>query len=112
MEAVVGETYKGKVDRIMDFGAFVDISPTISGLVHISAMDWNRVNKVEDVVKVGDVVEVKLMEIDSMGRYNLSMKDLKEKPEGYVERPHRKENKGGGRGGNDRQRSRRPQRTR
>ena len=70
-------------------------------------MDWKRVNKVEDVVKVGDVIKVKLMEIDSMGRYNLSMKELKEKPEGYVERPHRKENKGG-----DRQRSRRPQRTR
>jgi polyribonucleotide nucleotidyltransferase len=111
MVAVVGETYRGKVDRVMDFGAFIEISPTISGLVHISAMDWNRVNKVEDVVKLGDIVEVKLMEIDSMGRFNLSMKDLKEKPEGYVERPPRKDSRGG-KGGNDHRRSNRPQRQR
>ncbi len=112
MVAVVGETYTGKVDRIMDFGAFIEITPTISGLVHISAMDWNRVNKVEDVVKLGDMVEVKLMEIDNMGRFNLSMKDLKEKPEGYVERPPRKDNNRGGKGGNDHRRSKRPQRQR
>ena len=113
IEPVVGETYKGKVDRIMDFGAFVDISPTISGLVHISALDWKRVEKVEDVVKVGDIVDVKLMEIDNMGRYNLSMKHLLEKPEGYEERPPRRDNKSGGRNNSrDRHRSRKPQRTR
>ncbi len=93
MKPVVGEKYKGKVDRIMDFGAFVELTPTISGLVHISAMDWKRVEKVEDVVKVGDIIDVKLMEIDNMGRYNLSMKHLTEKPEGYKDHESKKTNR-------------------
>ncbi|MAJ44117.1 MAG: polyribonucleotide nucleotidyltransferase [Candidatus Marinimicrobia bacterium] len=112
IKPVVGEIYSGKVDRIMDFGAFIDITPTISGLVHISALDWKRVEKVEDVIKVGDVVDVKLMEIDNMGRYNLSIKHLKEKPEGYEERPPRKDNKGGGGRTGDRHHSRKNQRKR
>ena len=86
MVPVVGETYRGVVDRIMDFGAFVNVTPTVSGLVHISEMRWERVRSVEDIVKMGETVEVKLMQIDDMGRYNFSMKALMPKPEGYVER--------------------------
>lgn len=72
----VGEIYTGKVVRIMDFGAFVNILPGKDGLVHISQLDKKRVNKVEDVVKVGDEVTVQVIEIDRMGRINLSRKAL------------------------------------
>lgn len=74
----VGEIYEGKVVRIMDFGAFVNILPGKDGLVHISQLDHKRVNKVEDVVKIGDVIKVKVSEIDRMGRINLSRKALLE----------------------------------
>ncbi|RCK76554.1 MAG: Polyribonucleotide nucleotidyltransferase [Ignavibacteriae bacterium] len=70
----VGKTYKGKVTRVLDFGAFVEFLPGKEGLVHISHLDTTRVNKVTDVVKVGDVVEVKLINIDDEGRFNLSRK--------------------------------------
>ncbi|MCQ2464409.1 MAG: polyribonucleotide nucleotidyltransferase [Oscillospiraceae bacterium] len=71
----VGAIYKGKVVRIMQFGAFVEIAPGKDGLVHISKLDKQRVEKVEDVVSIGDEVVVKVMEIDSQGRINLSRKD-------------------------------------
>lgn len=71
-----GEIYEGKVTRIMDFGAFVEILPGKEGLVHISELDNKRTNKVEDVVKLGDMVRVKLLEIDSQGRLNLSRRAL------------------------------------
>lgn len=74
-EVAAGEMFKGKVTRLMDFGAFVEILPKQEGLVHISQMAPWRVNKVSDIVKVGDEVFVKVSEIDSMGRINLSMKD-------------------------------------
>jgi polyribonucleotide nucleotidyltransferase len=73
-EVAIGEVYTGKVTRLMDFGAFVEILPKQEGLVHISELAPQRVNKVEDVVKVGDEVTVKVYEIDSMGRVNLSIK--------------------------------------
>jgi len=73
---VVGKTYKGKVTRLMDFGAFVEFLPGKEGLVHISHLDVNRVNKVSDVLKVGDEIEVKLIKIDDEGRNNLSRKAL------------------------------------
>ena len=76
----VGKVYKGTVKRLMDFGAFVEFLPGKEGLLHISQIDHKRVNKVEDVFKVGDEVEVKLMEKDDMGRYNLSRKVLIENP--------------------------------
>ncbi len=80
-----GQIFEGVVTRLMAFGAFVEFLPGKEGLVHISKMDWKRVDKVEDVVKEGDSVKVKVMEVDSQGRINLSMRDCTEKPEGYVE---------------------------
>ncbi|MDD6345046.1 MAG: S1 RNA-binding domain-containing protein, partial [Oscillospiraceae bacterium] len=71
----VGAIYKGKVVRIMNFGAFVEIAPGKDGLVHISKLDKNRVENVEDVVSIGDEIVVKVIEIDSQGRINLSRKD-------------------------------------
>ena len=71
----VGAIYKGKVTRLMNFGAFVEIAPGKEGLVHISKLDDKRVEKVEDVVSVGDELLVKVLEIDSQGRINLSRKD-------------------------------------
>ena len=71
----VGAIYKGKVVRIMQFGAFVEIAPGKAGLVHISKLDKSRVEKVEDVVSIGDEIVVKVMEIDNQGRINLSRKD-------------------------------------
>jgi len=72
----VGKTYMATVKKIMDFGAFVEILPGKEGLVHISQLDVNRVEKVEDLVKLGDQIEVKLMKIDDEGRLNLSRKAL------------------------------------
>ncbi len=74
-EPEVGKTYFGKVMRIMEFGAFVEYLPGKEGLVHISKLDNKRVEKVEDIVSVGDEILVKLIEIDKMGRVNLSRKD-------------------------------------
>ena len=107
----VGTEYDGTVTRLMDFGAFVEFLPGKEGLVHISKMAWNRVEKVEDVLKEGDKVHVKLIEIDSQGRLNLSIRDCLPKPEGYVEeeprrregRPNR-ERRGGFAGRNDKPR--------
>jgi polyribonucleotide nucleotidyltransferase len=73
-DAEVGKTYVGKVKRIMKFGAFVEILPGIEGMVHISQLDDTRVNRVEDVVNIGDEVKVKVIEIDGQGRVNLSRK--------------------------------------
>jgi polyribonucleotide nucleotidyltransferase len=68
----VGKIYKGKVVRIMNFGAFVEILPKKDGLVHISQLADHRVGKVEDVVNIGDEIMVKVIEIDEKGRVNLS----------------------------------------
>ncbi len=73
-EVAVGETFRGPVVRLMDFGAFVEILPKVDGLVHISELAPYRVGKVSDIVKVGDMVNVVVHEIDSQGRVNLSMK--------------------------------------
>jgi len=73
-EPKIGEVFDGKVVKIMEFGAFVQIMPGKDGLVHISELSKDRVNKVEDVVKEGDILKVKLMKIDDKGRYGLSHK--------------------------------------
>lgn len=75
-EVEVGETYKGKVVRIMNFGAFIEVLPGKDGLLHISKMAKGRVNKVEDVMNIGDEVMVKVTEIDNQGRVNLARADL------------------------------------
>jgi polyribonucleotide nucleotidyltransferase len=78
-EVKVGEVFQGKVKRILDFGAFVEILPGQEGLIHISQLAPYRVKKVEDVVKIGDIVPVKVISIDEQGRINLSMKAAKRK---------------------------------
>jgi polyribonucleotide nucleotidyltransferase len=79
-EAKVGEIYEGPVTRILDFGAFVEILPGKDGLVHISELAAYRVNRVTDVVNVGDTIKVKVIGVDQQGRINLSKKALE--PEG------------------------------
>ena len=73
-EVKVGELFNGKITRLMNFGAFAEILPGQEGLIHISELADYRVNKVEDIVKIGDVVPVKVIEIDHMGRINLSLR--------------------------------------
>ena len=75
-EVEVGQIYKGKVTRLMAFGAFVELLPGREGLCHISQLDKKRVEKVEDYVNVGDELEVKVTEIDQKGRVNVSHKVL------------------------------------
>ncbi len=77
-EFKVGEIFRGKVNRLMDFGAFVELTPGHDGMVHISQLAPFRVGKVTDVVKLGDEVSVKIIEIDDQGRINLSLKAARE----------------------------------
>jgi polyribonucleotide nucleotidyltransferase len=104
--AIIGNIYTGKVVRIADFGAFVEILPGVDGLVHISQLDTERVNKVEDVVNMGDEITVMVTDIDPQGKIRLSRQAVLEgwtaeearekdqrKPGGGGSRP------GGGRGG-------------
>ena len=104
----VGETYHGKVVSILEFGAFVEILPGKEGLLHISELDYKKVDKVEDVLQVGDEVDVKLLEIDQKtGKMRLSRRALLPAPEGWVEherKPRLNGGNGGGRGGRDRDR--------
>ena len=87
----VGEVYEGTVRSIMPYGCFVEILPGKDGLLHISEIDWKRLETVEEAgIKEGDKIKVKLMEIDpKTGKYKLSHRVLVEKPEGYVERERR-----------------------
>ena len=106
-----GKVYHGKVVSILEFGAFVEILPGKEGLLHVSEIAWNKTENVEDVLKVGDEIDVKLLEIDAKtGKMRLSMRALTEKPEGYVEPKGRGER--GPRGGNGRggERGDRPER--
>jgi len=110
----VGKVYHGKVVSILEFGAFIEIMPGKEGLLHVSEIAWTKTDKVEDVLAVGDEVDVKLLEYDpKAGKMRLSMRALTEKPEGYVEPERRprgprreggKDGKEGGRreGGRDR----------
>ncbi|MBD3281134.1 polyribonucleotide nucleotidyltransferase [Candidatus Uhrbacteria bacterium] len=111
-EVEVGEIYEGKVTRIMDFGAFVEILPGKEGMVHVSELAPHRVEKVTDMVNVGDTVKVKVYEIDPMGRINLSVKRANPdyKPENRGPRPPRQGNGGGSRHGNGRHNDRGPRR--
>ena len=94
----VGAVYHAKVVSILEFGAFVEILPGKEGLLHISEIDWAKTEKVEDVLNIGDEVDVKLLEIDAKtGKMRLSRRALLEKPEGYVE-PERRPRPQGDRG--------------
>jgi polyribonucleotide nucleotidyltransferase len=90
-EVEVGAIYTGKVSRILNFGAMVEVLPGKEGLVHISELADYRVAKVEDVVKVGDEITVKVIDIDHMGRVNLSRRAMFEKPGEERERTPRTE---------------------
>ncbi len=106
-EPEVGQEFDAIVSRLMTFGAFVEFAPGREGLVHISEIAWSRTEKVEDVLKPGDDVRVKLIKVDDQGRLDFSRKALLPKPEGWVERPKRErhDRNDGGHGGN---RGRRP----
>ena len=91
----VGEVYTGKVVRIMNFGAFVELLPGKDGMIHISKLDNKRVEKVEDVVNIGDEIEVKVNEIDAQGRVNLIRNDIE-----YTARSEEPRRSEGFRGGN------------
>jgi polyribonucleotide nucleotidyltransferase len=103
-DVVVGQTYMGTVTRLMNFGAFVAVLPGKEGLVHISQLAPGRVERVEDAVKVGDEIMVKVVEIDSQGRINLSRKAVLGggPEEEYVPRPPRGNGEFRGGGGGDR----------
>ena len=89
----VGEIYKGKVKNITPFGAFIEILPNQDGLLHISEIDWKRLNRVEDALKVGDEIEVKVIDIDQKtGKLKLSRKVLLPKTSQNQEPSHRKNN--------------------
>jgi polyribonucleotide nucleotidyltransferase len=104
-EVKIGETYLGTVTRLMNFGAFVAFLPGKEGLVHISQLAPQRVEKVEDVVKIGDQIMVKVMEVDSQGRVNLSRKavlpgaEAASEEAAYVPRGPRPDGPTGGRNG-------------
>ncbi len=101
----VGEVYEGTVRSIMPYGCFVEILPGKDGLLHISEIDWKRLETVEEAgIKEGDKIKVKLLEIDpKTGKYKLSRRVLMEKPEGYVERERRPRREGDRRGHGPRQ---------
>jgi polyribonucleotide nucleotidyltransferase len=84
-EAEVGKVYEGAVTKILDFGALVNILPGKDGLLHISQIAHQRVERVEDFLKEGQVIKVKVLETDEKGRIKLSLKALLDRPEGYVE---------------------------
>ena len=86
----VGKVYHGIVKRIEPYGAFVEILPGQDGLLHVSEIDWKRVEKVEDCMKIGDSIDVQVLEYEQNGKMRLSRKPLIPKPEGYVERPEKK----------------------
>ena len=107
-----GAIYEGKVVRIMDFGAFVEILPGKDGMVHISELDHTRVRAVTDVLKEGDMVKVKVLGVDDRGKVRLSRKALLPRPEGAPEsddRPPRRNSPQGDKPRDD-NRGRRPRR--
>jgi polyribonucleotide nucleotidyltransferase len=99
----VGQRYTGKVTRLMNFGAFVEMLPGKEGLVHISELATTRVGSVEDVVKMGDELEVMVIEVDRMGRVNLSHRAILEGADPEKVKASAGGNGGGG-GGGDRDR--------
>ncbi len=95
-EAQVGEIYEGKVTRVEDYGAFVNLFGDTDGLCHVSRLKWDYVENANDIVKVGDTLKVVVIGIE-MGKVKVSHREFEEKPEGYVERPERDAKPRGGR---------------
>jgi polyribonucleotide nucleotidyltransferase len=93
-EAEIGKVYEGPVTKILDFGALVNILPGKDGLLHISQIAHQRVEKVEDFLKEGQIVQVKVLETDEKGRIKLSMKALLERPEGMAEERYERTDRG------------------
>jgi polyribonucleotide nucleotidyltransferase len=119
-EAEIGKVYEGAVTKILDFGALINILPGKDGLLHISQIAHQRVEKVTDFLTEGQVVKVKVLETDEKGRIKLSMKALQERPEGMEEerferaprRDYGDRGDRGGRGGERGDRGDRPRRDR
>ena len=88
-EAKVGEDYEGEVIRIEDYGAFVHLFGNVDGLCHVSRLGWEFIDKASDVVKLGDKIKVRVIEIDDHGKVKVSHKEFVEKPENLPERPER-----------------------
>lgn len=86
-EAQIGEEFVGEVTRVEDYGAFVHLFGSVEGLCHVSRLDWGYVSRAQDVVKVGDKLRVRVVEIDDKGKVKVSAREFKEKPENYVEQP-------------------------
>lgn len=105
----VGEVYRGKVKSIVAFGAFIEIMPGKEGLLHVSELDWRRIESASEIMKENDIVEVKLIGVDEKtGKLKLSRRALLPKPEGYVERDQSRESRPPRReGGHDRRDDRR-----
>ena len=108
-EAEIGKIYEGPVTRIMAFGAFIKILPECEGMVHISEISDQRIDKIEDKLQIGDMVKARVIERDEKGRVNLSMRHLDAPfdPSTVRERPPERRDRGdrgdrGGRGGHDR----------
>jgi len=99
-----GEIYTGPVKKIADFGAFVEILPGKEGLLHISQIDYRRIGSVDEVLKVGDIVTVKLLRVEDNGKMVLSRKALMTPPEGYEEKPEDNPPRRSSGGGGDRHR--------
>jgi polyribonucleotide nucleotidyltransferase len=93
-EAKVGEVYEGEVTRVEDYGAFVKLFGSTEGLCHVSRLGWGFIERAQDVVKVGDVLKVRVCEIDDKGKVKVSHREFVEKPAGYVEKPEHKPFKG------------------
>ncbi len=92
-EAKVGEDYEGEVVRVEDYGAFVHLFGNVDGLCHVSRLGWGFIDKASDVVKLGDKIKVRVIEIDDHGKVKVSHKEFLEKPEGVEERPAKMEHR-------------------
>ncbi len=93
-EAKVGEVYEGEVTRVEDYGAFVKLFGNCEGLCHVSRLDWGFVARAQEKVKVGDILKVRVCEIDDHGKVKVSHREFVEKPAGYIEKPQEKKSKG------------------
>ena len=106
-DPVIGDEFDVTVTEVRDFGAIVELGPNRDAMLHISELDWKRVDNAEDYVHVGDKIRVRLIEIDKeKGRLKVSLRAMKEKPADWVDRPARprEDRRGGFRGGDDRRR--------